>query len=811
MKFRSVRIEGFGTLVDREFEFSPGLTLLVGRNEAGKSTLQKCLLALLYGLSRRGEGRGGPVDTSEWACLRPWDETAQYAASGRCVLKSGQEIFIAKDFGRQDLTNAQVVAGGKDITAALGRSKTARDLRIGEHFLGLPREEFEASALIKQYDVRWKGGSCKPLASRIEVLVDTAGRESASEAIRIIEKTISEKVGTALSTTRPLDRVGEELTRMRRELDECEAAHAEAMEAWGRIDELEARLERERGEVRNYEALARLGELMGLEEKVKRIREAEEEVGELRERLMSLGPGRLAEAESTDVTQAWTGHERRAGELGEVLSQLDEARTGLSKSTGELRSVAGGLWRTLVDLELLEGQPPELDGLGADELCKEIGGMEAALEEGTDAEQKRRKEIGSRLRKEQLRRVFTSSFVTLIGLAVAFGGAVGAKAAAVVGGALLLVAGVAGLVSVPILRRKYVQALSKLPDLDEMQAQLEEFRRARAKIDSQLDWMSQLVRRENEARDRREEAETALENVLRRAGAEGKTLEELKEAHAELQSSTRQYDAAGERLKVAARRLEELTADGGGEELARRADEARSSLSDIEYLRQRYSRGERYVDREREAREREKDLEAELEGLRREAQGLLRRTTPPGKLRSDIARLRVEEARLVSFRDSLEIARNVLASAVEGTHSRWSKSLNQAASEMVETMTQGRYSVVMFGNDLSPALERPDGHRIIEGQLLTDGLSEGTQDLLYLAARLAIARELSSSREPLPLILDDPLVAFDEDRLGQALSLLSKMARRVQVIVLTCREEYEQELRPLCQSEGVSFACLQLG
>ena len=33
------------------------------------------------------------------------------------------------------------------------------------------------------------------------------------------------------------------------------------------------------------------------------------------------------------------------------------------------------------------------------------------------------------------------------------------------------------------------------------------------------------------------------------------------------------------------------------------------------------------------------------------------------------------------------------------------------------------------------------------------------------------------SREPLPLILDDPLVALDESRLQEALSLLAKMAR----------------------------------
>jgi uncharacterized protein YhaN len=89
-------------------------------------------------------------------------------------------------------------------------------------------------------------------------------------------------------------------------------------------------------------------------------------------------------------------------------------------------------------------------------------------------------------------------------------------------------------------------------------------------------------------------------------------------------------------------------------------------------------------------------------------------------------------------------------------------------------------------------------------------LSEGTQDLLYFAARVTVAKELSSLREPLPLILDDPLVALDKSRLQAALSLLAKMARQVQVIILTCREGYRTELESLSQREGTDFAYIDL-
>jgi len=810
MKLKSLRIDGFGALTEREFEISPGLTLVVGPNEAGKSTLQKCLLALLYGLSRRGEGPGRPVETSEWAFLRPWDQTARYGASVFFALKSGQEVYVSKDFSEQDSTKTQVVAGGKDITKTFKRDKDTKDLKIGEHFLGLSREEFEASALIKQYGVRWEDGTCKLLASQIEALVDTGGKESASEAIRILEQAISEKIGTDRSTKRPLDQVRGALREKQRELQECEAVHSEAMNLWRGIDELGVRLDQANKEVEKYEGLTRLGELIELEEKVKRIREVEKEVKELRQRLENLGPVPSADIDVADLTRRLEEYERSAGELQQIQSQLDEARPALSKATNELCGIAGGLWEELVELQLLEGVPPETAGLEPDKLREAMDETDAALRNGIDAEEKRQSEIKSKLRKEQLRRAVTSGFVSLFGVLVLFLGVLGEKSAAIIGGVLLLVAGVGGLVSLPLLRRSYRRAFSKLPDLEEMRDKLDEFRRVRTGVDSQMGWVVKLLPRERKLHDGKTEAEADLEDFLRRAGAKGNTLEELKKAHTQLQDHRREYESAEARLKEAKKRLAGLEDRGGAEELMGRIEEKRRSLSAIDELRGQYRDGEDYIEKERAAREDAGKLEAELEGLRGKAQAMLKCTTPPGKLRSEIARLRADEAKLLRFRESLDTARNVLASVVEDTHARWSASLNQSASEIVERLTQARYSRVVFDNDLSPTLERPDGRQIMEGQALRECLSEGTQDLLYFAARVTVARELSSSREPLPLILDDPLVALDKNRLQAALSLLAKMARQVQVIILTCREGYRTELESLSQREGTDFAYIHL-
>ena len=68
--------------------------------------------------------------------------------------------------------------------------------------------------------------------------------------------------------------------------------------------------------------------------------------------------------------------------------------------------------------------------------------------------------------------------------------------------------------------------------------------------------------------------------------------------------------------------------------------------------------------------------------------------------------------------------------------------------------------------------------------------SDGTVDQLYLALRLAVARELTPA---LPLILDDALVRFDDRRLKAALEILQEESRHKQVILFTCQHR-EQDI-----------------
>ena len=67
----------------------------------------------------------------------------------------------------------------------------------------------------------------------------------------------------------------------------------------------------------------------------------------------------------------------------------------------------------------------------------------------------------------------------------------------------------------------------------------------------------------------------------------------------------------------------------------------------------------------------------------------------------------------------------------------------------------------------------------------TGGLSEGTGDQLYLALRLAAIDLHLANHAPIPLILDDLLMTFDDERTKALLPVLAGLSQRTQVLIFT--------------------------
>ena len=70
MRLSRIELPAFGCLRDFQAQLAPGLNLFHGLNEAGKSTLQQAVLALLYGFYDQDRAR--PDETARHDRFRPW-------------------------------------------------------------------------------------------------------------------------------------------------------------------------------------------------------------------------------------------------------------------------------------------------------------------------------------------------------------------------------------------------------------------------------------------------------------------------------------------------------------------------------------------------------------------------------------------------------------------------------------------------------------------------------------------------------------------------------------------------------------------
>jgi uncharacterized protein YhaN len=75
---------------------------------------------------------------------------------------------------------------------------------------------------------------------------------------------------------------------------------------------------------------------------------------------------------------------------------------------------------------------------------------------------------------------------------------------------------------------------------------------------------------------------------------------------------------------------------------------------------------------------------------------------------------------------------------------------------------------------------RPGG-----GWVNVEGMSDGTRDQLYLALRLATLKWRLESSEPLPFIVDDILINFDDDRARATMEVMSELGEKNQIILFT--------------------------
>jgi uncharacterized protein YhaN len=162
------------------------------------------------------------------------------------------------------------------------------------------------------------------------------------------------------------------------------------------------------------------------------------------------------------------------------------------------------------------------------------------------------------------------------------------------------------------------------------------------------------------------------------------------------------------------------------------------------------------------------------------------------KMEEELARIR----RLADRYVRVKLASKILQQEIERYREEHQDPVLKIASEYFATLTLGSFASLRTDVDDSgdPILIgiRPDGSWVA-----VEGMSGGSRDQLYLALRLATLEWRLETSEPMPFIVDDILVNFDDARSKATLQVLAHLSERNQVLLFTHHRQIVDDARKI--------------
>ena len=215
MKIKSLKINGFGKLENKEIEFTEGINIIKGNNEAGKSTLLKFISAMFYGTAKTKNGK--PI--SDFEKYKPW-EKEEYSGKLKYILDNEQEYEIYREFKKK----SPIIYDGQknDISKVYQIDKNKENMFFVEQ-TGVTEENFFSSCVAEQENVKLSNNMKNSIIQKLSNIV-TSGSENVSykKAIDKINKRQLEEIGSQRSSGRPLNIIENEIEKKEQEKKEIE-------------------------------------------------------------------------------------------------------------------------------------------------------------------------------------------------------------------------------------------------------------------------------------------------------------------------------------------------------------------------------------------------------------------------------------------------------------------------------------------------------------------------------------------------------------------------------------------------------------
>lgn len=745
------RIDSFGAFSNKTVgPFAPGMNVVFGKNEAGKTTLSQFVGGLLFGWEDARTNRNTyKPDYAERA------GALVFAARPEGAFEAG-DSSLTEDASRETSGESPVQGTVLENETVISRARNADGL-IGDQSVvaDIDRETFRTMFLLTSDELRSLRNTTDITS---HLLTAGSGTEaSPTYALADVNDRIQVYSSKAASATDSLVRIADDMkatrVRIQRAVDETERLKSETREyraLEGKREELSRRIS---------SANEQIDALVGKRAQLKRMDEQREilldELADLKEQArdqqLAIAPDDVANAFEPELLELTPVEERALREKMDDLSER-QVRADHALQTAESDYAAS---------------------VAAYDALTELQGNEAKAAD----------------RKNQR----TLKIVLSIALPVVFaalgvpvfmqGRVIGSLSFSVLGAVLILFALVLAAAAVFMVARPERDEKtfdSRLQETQWMmlqdQKKLDQAKAAKDAVDEQVArWLSGngfsqtggsiRVARSilDEVRDFR--AKNELRN--QQAASYEISLANAKNSLSDLDMQrNRLIRSVGEiadeewaNLVSSATRTTPLDESSIGKVVARKSAQRDELVSSLEKIGLRYGELGEQLARARDMRE--------LDEAKQHYQ----------ELRTRMADGKADLANLLTTRFLLE-------KAVEEWESRSQPEVYRRAGELLSLMTDGAWIRVALS---------PEGTIIATDAARNERdpkhLSLGTCQQLYLALRIALLMCADNVGESVPILADDILVNFDSQRRAGAARALAQLARTRQVIVFTCHEE----------------------
>src|SRR6202162_1389761 len=334
MRLTRIEIEGFGALQGMDLRFGPTMNLVVGPNEAGKSTLQEAIVTGLYGLET-GDRRSAIVErTDRW---RPW-EGGGFGLALEFELDDGTRLRVERDLDG-DSVRVLDLANGAELNDRFERDPWG-GLQIGRQLLGISRDIYTNTACISRSEVLRleDAGSIK---EAIVALADSAHPDRTAQAVldRLRQERV-QRIGKPRGRTGPLHDLESRLADLERQLTAAQQARSAVDELAQKRETVSALTEAELAVVQLLDAAVLASRLDEARHRLERVEMLERAIADERARQedhtrFAMFPldrqGEVQELRShlRATREAQEDFERRAAENAAQVQQLEGERAKL--------------------------------------------------------------------------------------------------------------------------------------------------------------------------------------------------------------------------------------------------------------------------------------------------------------------------------------------------------------------------------------------------------------------------------------------------------------------------------------------------